>query len=404
MSPLFLLLTALSAPGLAFTLEEARDAAVEQSLSVERARATVAAAEADALMALAGGLPAITAFGSASTGAGLTAFGFPRPAQNQGALGARGSAVLLSPSLWAGAAAARRSVEGQEAMLQWAMVEARRQVTVTYTAALGAQARAEAWRRSAQDAQAAADATASLVNAGLRPASELTRLRAELASAEAEALAAEGDAIALCAALQGLMRAEITGQCSLSPTSLGDPEAADGDAHPAIVAARSALAAAEAQRTGATLGLGPTVTANGSVARFQVTGVEPGVGWSAGVEATQPLFVGGQGVAERRGAQAAADAANVELAQAEQDLEVARASALARYRAAAASAEARRVALDAAGDAFADVDARYEAGLVSLTDWLDARRARDAAAVSLALAEAALGAALAEREATTGVY
>ncbi|MBK7756780.1 MAG: TolC family protein [Deltaproteobacteria bacterium] len=116
------------------------------------------------------------------------------------------------------------------------------------------------------------------------------------------------------------------------------------------------------------------------------------------------MFVGGQGVAERRGAQAAVDAANVELAQAEQDLEVATASAVANHRAAAASAEARKVALDAAGDAFADVDARYQAGLVSLTDWLDARRARDAAAVSLALAEAGLGAALAELEATTGVY
>lgn len=403
MSPLFLLV-ALSAPSLAFTLDEARDAAVEGSLSVERARASVAAAEADALLALASGLPAITAYGSASTGAGLTSFGFPRPAQNQGAVGLRGSAVLLSPSLWAGAAAARRSVEGQEAMLQWAMVEARRQATVTYAATWGAQARAEAWRRSAQDAQAAADAAASLVNAGLRPASELTRLRAELASAEAEAVAAEGDAVALCASLQGLMRAEITGVCALSPTTFGPPEAADSDTHPALVASGAALAAAEARRAGATLGLGPTVTATGNVARFSVTGVEPGVGWSAGVEATQPLFAGGQGVAERRGALADLDAAALELAQAEQDLTVALAGAEANHRAAQASAEARRVALYAAEDAFSDVDARYAAGLVSLTDWLDARRARDAAAVSLALAESALGAAVAELEAARGVY
>ena len=199
------------------------------------------------------------------------------------------------------------------------------------------------------------------------------------------------------------MRAEITGRCDLSPATLGPPEAPEADAHPALIASQAALAAAEARRSGATLGLGPTVTASGNVARFAVTGVEPGVGWSAGVEATQPLFAGGQGLATRREATASLDAAAVELAQAEQDLEVARASAVANHRAAVASAEARRAALDAAGDAFADVDARYAAGLVSLTDWLDARRARDAAAVSLALAEAALGAALAELEAATGV-
>ena len=116
-----------------------------------------------------------------------------------------------------------------------------------------------------------------------------------------------------------------------------------------------------------------------------------------------PLFAGGALQGSIRAASARLRAARAEVVDQERQLDTARVSADARWRAARAELDARREADDAAAEAFELVDERYRNGLAGVTAWLDARRARDRARVDLANAAAELGSALAEVEAAHGV-
>jgi outer membrane protein TolC len=82
---------------------------------------------------------------------------------------------------------------------------------------------------------------------------------------------------------------------------------------------------------------------------------------------------------------------------------VALATAEARYEAALVGLTAREQARAAAAAGLTLLEQRYDNGLAPLTDWIDARRQRDAAAVALAQARGELGAALAQLEAARGV-
>lgn len=387
---------------LALTLEEAREAAARQSLALERARATADQAQAATWSTLSASLPAVTAFASLNTGAGLTPFGFPRPVRTQTGLGLEGSWQVVDPSGWAAAGAARANAQGQEAMVDWALVEARRQATAAYALALAAQQRAEVLEQSHADARRAAEATAALVHAGLRPEVDAQRLLAEAETARALWIQAQGDARARCAELQGLVREPLTGTCTLAPPSWGAPLTAPGE-HPALRAAEAALVASRRLTQSEALGAAPSVGASGTVARYAVDD-GAGVGWSVSVEATQPLLAGGAAAAQLDGARAAERAAQIELESQEQALDIARISAEARLEAAQAGLEAQRAARAAAERAFADLDSQHRAGLVGDLEWLEARRARDQAALGEVAAQAEQGLALAEVEAARGVW
>ncbi len=386
-------------------LDLARGRATEAALDVARADAEAARARGSTLQTLSGALPTVSLFATASTGAGLTSFGFERPVQTQLGAGAQGSWTLLAPGTWAATDAARHSARGSRALVDWARVGARRDATVAVADLWSAIEQERAWTAATEDAERAAEAVSSLVESGLRPSSDAARTQANLASLRARAVEAGGLVTGRCAALQSLMRIEIDGECPLTPPAAEDatgPVDSSGE-HPALVAAEEALSAAKSARVAAILDRAPTITANGTVAQY-VAGDASGVGWNAGIQATLPLISGGAGLGSNQVAAAQKDDATLALEAQQRDLTAARIAAEARYRAATAGLEALTASFEAAEEALVLVDGRYREGLVGLEPWLSARRDRDEARVALAEGRAEQLRALAELESVRGVW
>lgn len=400
-----LLWLAALVPGLAaeLDLEDARIRADEQAVAVEIARAETEAAEARARAAVGQSLPELTAFADVTLGRGYTPFGFERPIPWQAGAGVRGSWALLHPTRWSAARAARRTARGQAALLDWTRAQARRDVTSAYAEVQAATRVAEGLTRSAEDARQAADAVSELVAAGLRPPADASRARADAEDLAAQAAVASGERVAACARLQAVLVQTIDGDCAVRPVAWVDqePGTADGT-HPAIEAATQAALAARSQSSAATWTHLPSLTANGTAAEYVVP-ERSGPGWSATLSIGVPLTWPTRGAAEITAAQADALRASLQRTRARQDLEVSRVSAEARWQAARRTLAARQSGLRAATDAWERVDARFTQGLVDLTTWLDARRSRVDAELSLARAQADLGIALAELELARGV-
>lgn len=383
-------------------LDTVRQRAEDAAIAVERAQAERTMARADFTQAVAGNLPSVTGFASVTTGQGFTSFGFERPVQTQSGIGARGNWVLISPTQWAASESARQALIGRTAMLEWARVNARRDATTAYAAAWSSQTELAARTTAAEDARSAAEAVNALVDAGIRPRADGARATSEALTAAAELDSARWRATAACAQLLALIREEPDGDCILAEPTWNAPT--DGPAsHPALDASKAAMAGAKAGVWRAGTALGPTVTGSGTAAWYATDGGVGGFGWNAGVEASMPLVGSGSNWAEVFGSKAAAKAAALDYEQQERSLRVALASATARHEAAQTALVARRAALEATEEALTLVTERYRAGTASLTEWMDARRTRDAAAVALATADAELGTALAELEAARGV-
>ncbi|TNE87499.1 MAG: hypothetical protein EP330_18725, partial [Deltaproteobacteria bacterium] len=209
-------------------------------------------------------------------------------------------------------------------------------------------------------------------------------------------------ATAACAELRALLREDPSGTCDLAAPAWNEPLDGPGS-HPALDAAQAALASARATTVGTTSALAPTVTASGTAAWYATDGGSGGFGWNAGAEATVPLFGSGSGYADVASARANATTAELALEEQERSLRVALATGEARHTAAKSTLEARRAAAEAAEEALVLIEERYRAGTASLVEWMDARQARDTAAIALAAAEAEVGTALAELEAARGV-
>lgn len=386
----------------ALTLDEARERAVSEALTVEVARAERDAARRNTAARVGDALPSLTAYASAGTGAGQTAFGFERPVSSLYAAGVRGTWTLVAPSTWAAAGAARRTSLGQQALLDWAEVQARESATASYAEAWGALQVVEALESSRDDAQRGFDATAARTEAGLATEADVARARAELAAVEARLAQARGQVVSTCAALQSLLGDDIDGACSLSEPTWEAPGEGP-EYHPALVASKEALAASRGKRTAAWLTLAPAVTLTGQVAEYKAGEGDWGLGWQASAQVDLPLFDGGTTIAEGRVLDADVIAAQHALDARQRDLVVARVAADAEYQAARDALTAQSRALDAAQLAYAQVDARVQQGLSGLDAWLDAREALEDARVSYASANAAVGAALAAVEAARGV-
>jgi outer membrane protein TolC len=389
-------------PAHAMDLEEVRDRATRQAISVEQARARRDAADGRAWMATAENLPAVVGFVSGGTGAGFTAFGFPRPVQSQLGAGLRGTWALLSPADWGAASAARQTAAGQAALLDWAVVEARRDGTSAFVAAAASAEVHAALEQAFADAMRAEIAVAGQVEAGLRPPADGARAKAERAALEADLATAGWQRRARCGELLALLREDPTGSCDLNPGDV--PAAAAGpSAHPALLAARATLSAARSEVHAATGALAPRLDASAGTAWYATSAGSGGPGWSAALDLTVPLVASGAGAASRSAERAEATLAELALEDQERGLRVALATAEARLDAARVGLSARERAREAAAAGLTLVEQRYHNGLAPLTDWIDARRQRDAAAVALARARAELGAAVAELEAARGV-
>ncbi len=389
----------LAASAWALDLEEARAIATSRAIMVERADAEADAAAAAAGAAVWGALPSVTATADLGRFGGFTAIGIERPATTQVSAGANARLVLIDPSVWLGAASARTSARGAEAMAAWARVDARAEVTRLYAAAVVAAEVTRVLEGSAVDAERGASAVLARVDAGLLPAADGSRARAEAALLRADVARAEADEVAACASLQALLRVEIV--CDSELVGLGGAFAgAATGRHPALEAAEEAQRAADASRAAALWSLAPSVSASADVAEYVASGGS-GPGWSVGVGASMPIL--GPGLADARGARAAADAARLGVEEQERGLRVALVSAEADLAAAERVIEALDVAVSASADAWSRVDALFEAGLVDVNAWIDARRARDEAAVARARATEERWAAVAATEAARGV-
>jgi len=401
----------LIAPAWALDLDEARAKATTRAIEVQRDEAAVERARAGDLQALAGALPQIGLFAEASVASGPNPFG--RFTSQQVQVGVSGEWRLIDPSAWSAKAAARSSVHGAQALLDWSRVTARRDATIRYAEAVAAVEVAEALRTAEQDAQRAAAGVQSLTRAGLRPRADAAQAEAAAAALTAQRVAAEGEIGATCAALQSLIGVAIDGHCELAAPSTW-PDAGTTDAlHPALRAAEAALQTARRDR-GATLAeSAPAIVATGSVAQNEGSAIVggdtdnardlSGLSLSAGLRADVPLIGSGSRIGRIKEATADRTTAAVALEEQERLLAWGRVAAEAHFAAALAAAEASSESVRAASEALELVEARYQQGLDGLTTWLDARRARDEALVALAEARAEQGRALAELEANRGI-
>lgn len=385
------------------TLEAAREVAVSQAIAVEQAAAAADRAQSAARGVRAGALPSVTGEAGASFGSGFTAFGFPRPVQQQYSVGVGAAWTVVAPSTWGAASAARRTAEGTVAMAEWARLEARRQATTAFTAALAAEREAEAWERSSTAASRIAEVVQELVDRGLRPPAEAARARADAAAAQAERATAQAAATARCAELLALLR-RLDGpapQCELVAPAPQVPLEAP-PAHPALTAAALALDAATSTRSSAVGGFLPTLDLDAGAAWYRADD-GGGPGWSASADLAVPIFASGLRAAELDAADAALVEARLTLEGERLRLVAALASAEVRHTAAQEALQAREEAVTAARAAQELVQARYQTGVDDLTTLLQARQAWEQAAVARARAEAELGAALAALEAARGV-
>ncbi len=385
------------------TLDVARTRATAEALEVSLARWDAVAATGTLQRSVGAALPSIAGFVAGSAGAGFTSFGFERPTAAQVGVGVTGRFVIVDPSTWAAATAARRTWEGREATVGWVRVEARRRATSLFATARAEQRVAEALEKAALDAGEEAAAMAALVEAGLRPAADAERGRAQQLDFAARASEARGRAVAACAALQELMNVDIDGRCTIEALPVAPAPAEGPDEHPAIRAARAAVAASTASRSATLAGLLPTVAVDGTAAHYTVPGRVGGFGWGIGFSVDIPLRIVREGRGELTEAAAAKGRAERSLEGRRRELRAAAVSADAQWEAARAAVAARRGSLSAADAALRLVQERYRTGLTPVTDLLDARAARADAAVGLHRAEATLWAALAAVEAARGV-
>ena len=399
------LLLLLLLPGLVaaepLSLDEARARVERDALTVALARWDREAVRADVARWTGAALPAIAGFVDMNAGAGLTPAGFPRPVATQAGVGVRGSVRLLDPSTWAAAAAARRSLRGQEATVAWSRVQAREQATTLFATVVTEQAVASALEEARRSAQEDATAVAELVRAGLRPPSDGARTEAQVLDLQARTAQARGAAMAACAALQDLMAIEVDGVCVLA--SMPDSGPSEGPAtHPALVAAQEAVRAARASKLSAVGAQLPVVEATGQAALWAIPG-GGGPGWAVGLGVDLPLRIINEGRGEVMAANAATSRASASLAGQERALGAARVAAEAQLQAADAAVVARVGGVDAASAALLMVQERYRAGLADVSALLDARRAEVDVRVALERARAARWAALAAVESARGV-
>ncbi len=387
----------------ATSLDEARTRAADGALAVLSAEASRDASQGASIAAIEAALPAVEGFAQVATGQGLTSFGFERPVATQIGIGGQLSWRLIDVATWLRASAARREVRRSEAVTAWARVDARREATARYAAALSASQAAQALASAADEASALSDAIAARVEAGLTPEVDGLRARAEAAVARAQAEEARADAAATCVTLQALIGDAVDGVCTLESVAWAQPATGEGD-HPSIQAFRLAMGAATARSDAAAAALGPVLSASGTAAHYIIPASDTqGFGWNVGATLTVPL-PGASSVGDQQAGRALAKAADVALEEQRRALSTQAVTAEARHRAAIAAWSARQEAADAAEAAMSRAQALYDAGALDLTDLLDARRAWSDARRLLAVAHGMVGTAVADLEAARGVW
>lgn len=387
----------------ALDLDTARERATAQALGVERAQAAAVEARGDTIAAIEAAMPAIEAFANASTGAGQTAFGFPRPIAAQFGLGARLGWTALDPAAWATATGARQVATAARATEAWARVDARASATAGYASAWATQQERAVLAQLAEDAERLAAVVSERVSAGLAPTVDAQRLTAEVATATARHADADARSVRSCAALQSLIGDPIDGECELEPPIWPTP--GEGPRlHPALDALGALLDAAASGHRASAWALGPVLSVDGSVAHYIVPGTGSGPGWSLGAEASIPLLNAGGSWGGLTAARARVRDAEAAVEEQRRALAAVQIAAARRHAAATTALGARTMAVEASNAARLASEELYLAGVHDLTDLLAARATWAEARVAEAAAHAERGAALAELESARGVH
>lgn len=375
----------------ALTLEAAMVSAVDRHPSVVAAARAVQAAEARLVQARAGTAPQVSVTGRTALGT-LGATGSPTGGD---ASTSHNVAVGATLPLYDGGitaqqvAQAQASLEGARASFAAARQDAALTAAEAYFQVLRARRTVEVREAAVQTAQAQVRQAEAFFRAGTAAQADVIRARAAAASAEAELVTARGQVEITVASLRSAMALPLD-----QPIDVADP------AVPAAVAVSAAEASNEAarqrpevQRSDADVrsaeaavrlariraGLQVAVNANGSV---QVT-PDPGqAGWSVSATVSHPLFDGGRSKAAVEEATANLGAAAARREATLLQIRTQAYQAAVGVTSASARVEATRVSAEAAAEALRVTEGRYQAGVGTLLEVLDAQSAASQARVA----------------------
>lgn len=333
----------------------------------------------------------------------------------------QGAVVLEQPifnaDAWLGRRAARRGTDAARASQEWTLRSLRADVVRTYYGVVFAAERASTLRIASQAAHAHVAQAEALVRQGVVTRSDalLAAVRAgEIDAQLAEAVGDSGMAGHRLALLLGEYRSDEGEQGLVLPASLpaaatiraltaGDTAFTVPEGRADVAAAATAVAAARADVLRARSAYLPRL--NGSARYERNSRVRPFTGersWTIGVMASWSPFSGAGELADHRAATARLASARVSAEAAEAnarlDAEATRtalAVSLIRLtiaeRAVIQSADARRI-----------VSRKYEAGIATIVELLDAQATESQSALSFAYARYAVIAAAAARRQALG--
>jgi len=364
------------------TLEAAMTSAVDRHPSVVAASRAVQAAEARLVQARAGTSPQINVTGRAAVGT-LGSTGTPTGGETASSHNVALGATL---PLYDGGISAQQVAQAQAGLdaARASLLVARQDAALTaaqsYFQVLRAQRTVEVREAAVQTAQAQVRQAEAFFRAGTAAQADVIRARAAAASAEAELVTARGQVETTIASLRSAMALPV-GQ----PVTVADP------AVPAVLAIAAVDASTEAvrqrpevQRAEADVrsaeaavrlariraGTQVNVSANGSV---QVT-PDPGqTGWSVAATVSHPLFDGGRSKAAVQEATANLEAAGARREAAVLQIQTQAYQAAVGVASASARVEATRVSAEASQEALRVTEGRYQAGVGTLVEVLDAQ-------------------------------
>jgi outer membrane protein TolC len=304
---------------------------------------------------------------------------------------------IVDASAWAGFLSAEATGDAAAERASLAQDDVDVAVTLLYYQLVGSRALVEVAERSHAVVSQALVFTRARQEVGVASASELARAEAEVLRAEQ---AREEAALAVTLAERNL--ANLTGidlhgralppiAAEEAPTGTLDDHLAHLDEAPAVRAARADVLAAERGVHAGWLAFVPTISGTAAERVTNAVGFGPASNWNIALSATWTLdFLRPAQVGTR---EASLSAARARLERAEQQSRLQIEDAWHRSHALAARARTATAVLDASRRAAEDARARYEVGVASQLELVQAERDLFAAEVSLVQALADLAVA-----------
>lgn len=418
------------APAQGPTLREALRRADSAAFRVRGAAAQRAGAEAQALRPLGGILPTVrleagylqttdpvAAFGTALRQRRIAppdfapaALNFPATAADASG-GAVAEVPLLNLDAWAGRAAAGAGATAARAAERWAQLATRADVVKGWFGVLLADAQVTTLRTAVAAARSHVDQARAMQQAGLVTASDA--LLATVRASEIEAQLLDAAAQARIARQQVGVLLGGTGEAvavrGLLPEAAALREVARADSGARAEPRedeRAAAAMADAAGSDRVRALAAQLPRVNAFARSDWHDrTTPFMGmpmWTAGVMASWSPFDGAQAISERRAATARAEAARAMADGAAASARLERDATAAQLAVALERMDIAERSVAQAAEAHRLVERRYQGGLASVSELLDAQAAETATALGFAKARHDLIAALAARRLATG--